>query len=384
MKDNKEIKDSKVALLMQSAVNGGVQKIIINLAKGMIKKGLKVDLLIADATGEMRELVPDECAVYDFKKRKYHGDLKVLMAMPDIAKYIKQNPGITILAAPGLSCSVLAFLKIFNKDLKAILINDNKCSLLWKKTVYHKAVFCINAILYRFADYIVAAHTPAKDDIIQWYKISPDKIKVIYHPLIDLTEINEALAEKEHPFIKLKKEGYKLVLAVGRLVPEKAYDNLIKAIQYVKKEEKVKLIILGEGQQRKFLESCVKKNGLESDIKLYGYTDKVFQFMKSSDLFVLSSRQEAFGNVLIEAIACGVPCVATDCDSGGPREIMESHGIGKYGVLCDCNDAQQLANAIIAALKLDYNRKLFEEKAIKFTIDHAASEYLNVIRKVNG
>lgn len=384
MRNNKNMEKLKVALLMPSAVNGGVQKLIINLAKGMINQGVQVDLLIADASGEMRELIPEECTVFDLKKRKYRGDIKVLMSILDISRYINRNPDVTILAAPGLSCSILAFLKVFHKNIKVILINDNKCSLLLRKTIYHKAVFCLNAILYRFADYIVAAHTPAKEDIIRFYNISPEKIEVIYHPLINLTEINEAVPEQEHPFVELRKKGYKLILAIGRLVPEKAYENLIEAIRYVKKEEKVKLIILGEGEQRKFLERCIKQNSLESDIDLYGYTDKVFRFLKSSDLFVLSSRQEAFGNVLIEAIACGVPCVATNCDSGGPKEIMEADGIGKYGVLCAYDNVQQLANAIITALNFNYNREFFREKAIKFTIDHAASEYLNVIRKVNG
>ena len=79
----------KVALLMQSAVNGCGQRIMINLAHGMIAQGIEVDFLIADATGEMRNQVPNECYIFDFKKRRYRGDLKVFFSLPRIAKYMR-------------------------------------------------------------------------------------------------------------------------------------------------------------------------------------------------------------------------------------------------------------------------------------------------------
>lgn len=77
---------------------------------------------------------------------------------------------------------------------------------------------------------------------------------VIYHPLIDIKEVEAAPVEKGHPFVRAKEDGYKLLLTVGRLVPEKAFENLIDAVALVRKEEKVKLIILGEGEQRAFLQ----------------------------------------------------------------------------------------------------------------------------------
>ena len=371
----------KVALLMQSAANGGVQRIMINLAKGMIKQGAKVDFLIADATGEMRKQIPEECPVYDFGKRTARGDLKVFLSLPQVARYMHKNPDTVIYAAPGLSCTTAAFLKIFYRHTKVILINDNKCSLLKEGGLYHKTVYLANKIVYRFADEVIAAHTPAMRDIAEHYHIRPEKMQVIYHPLIDLNVVNAAEPETAHPFIRTKNDGYKLLLAVGRLVPEKAFDNLIDAFALVREKRKVKLIILGDGEQRELLQNRINEKHLQEDVDLFGYTERVFSFMKSADLYVLSSRQEAFGNVLVEAIACGLPCVATDCVSGGPKEIMEQNGIGKYRVLCERENVDLLADSILSALDKNYKKTDFEVKAEEFEINYSAQKYLEFARE---
>ena len=370
----------KAALLMQSAVNGGVQRVMVNLARGMLAQGAEVDFLIADACGEMRTLIPQECTVYDFAKRRYRGDLKVFMAMPQIAGYMCRNPDAAIIAAPGLACTVAAFLKALNPKVKVILINDNKCSLLKDGGCYHKAVYFVNRLFYRFADVVTAAHTPAMLDIIDHYSVRKDRARVIHHPLIDPDMIRSAQPETEHPFVRAKADGYRLLLAAGRLVQEKAFDNLIDAVAIVRKEQKIKLIILGEGEQREMLLEKIAEHGMQADVDLYGYTDRVYSFIKSADLFVLSSRKEAFGNVLVEAIACGLPCAATDCESGGPREIMETAGIGKFGVLCERENVDALADAIKTALAQRYDAADFSDKAKQFTVDYAAEQYLNIIK----
>lgn len=369
----------KVALLMQSAANGGVQRIMINLVHGMIAQGIDIDFLIADATGEMRKQIPKECCIYDFQKKRYRGDLKVFFSLPRIAKYMRKNKNSVIYAAPGLSCTVVAFLKLIYPDSKVVLINDNKCSLLKEGGLYHKMVYYINKFVYRYADKVVAAHTSAMKDIAEHYHIESDRLKMIYHPLIDDRVIEATPPETSHQFVRAKQEGYKLLLAVGRLVPEKAFDDLIDAVAIVRKEKKVKLLILGEGEQRELLQRKIEQYHLQEDVCLFGYTDCVYSFMKSADLFVLSSKQEAFGNVLIEAIACGLPCVATDCKSGGPREIMGNVGKGPYGILCPYGDVKKMAYAIKEALNQSHDPAQFRQKAAMFTIEYATLQYLNLI-----
>lgn len=152
----------KVALLMPSALNGGVQRIMINLSKGFLNYGYDVDFLIADATGEMLNNIPKNCNIIDFKKIKLRGDLKVLFSLRNIKKYIKQNPNICVISAPGLSGTVLSYLKKKKYVFNSIVMVDNKISLLKDGTLYHILVYYLNKHLFCYSNFIVPAHENAK------------------------------------------------------------------------------------------------------------------------------------------------------------------------------------------------------------------------------
>jgi glycosyltransferase involved in cell wall biosynthesis len=116
----------------------------------------------------------------------------------------------------------------------------------------------------------------------------------------------------------------RIVIAVGSLKYEKGYWHLIRAFSKVLESCKdVQLVILGEGndQNRKNLASLVKTLQIESSISFLGFDANPYKFIHKSDLYVLSSISEGFPNSLVEAMACGVPVVATDCKTG-PREIL--------------------------------------------------------------
>lgn len=369
----------KIALLMQSAANGGVQRVMINLARGLVDKGVNIDFIICDARGEMLSDIPEKCNIVDYEKQKYYGDLKVATSFFEILRYMKEHPETVMIGAPGLAGTILAFAKILRKKSRVLVIFDNKCSLLKGKSIYHTIIYYINKIILTKVDGIVAAHRAASEDIIEHCNIPKSKMHVIYHPLIDFKRIKEAIAEIEHPYIGMKNE-YKLLIAVGRIVPEKDYINLVSAFSKLRKNIKVKLIILGEGPLKEDIQAHIRSCGVEEDVELFGYTSKVFEFMKAADAVVLSSKQEAFGNVLIEALACGVPIIATDCESGGPRDILDGDNAAFYGALCQPNNSSQLANAIETVLSTEYDLKVLKQRADLFTIEHSSEQYLKIIR----
>lgn len=371
----------KVTLVMQSAANGGVQRVMINLAKGFVKQGVSVDFLICDASGEMLVDIPSECNVIDFGKRKYRGDLKVVVSLYQILHYMKKYPKTVMIGAPGLAGTVLAFAKLFLKKSKVLVICDNKCSLLKDGSFYHTTVYYINKILYGNVNLIVAAHKAAAEDIFANYYIKKEKLHVIYHPLIEQEIVDVTEPIREHRYIE-DRQDYKVLVSVGRMVPEKDFENLISAFSLVRKKQKVRLIVLGDGLLRNKIEEQITELDLSQDVDLYGYTNKVFEFIKASDALVLSSKQEAFGNVLIEALACGVPIVATDCKSGGPRDILDGENATLYGALCPCNNSELLAKAIEETLKKSHNVTLLKERARVFTIEYSSSQYLKLIEGI--
>src|SRR5699024_364664 len=141
-----------------------------------------------------------------------------------------------------------------------------------------------------------------------------------------------------------------VILAIGRLTYQKGFDILIEAFRKISKKYSMKLIILGEGEQRQELELLINKYALGDRISLQGFVDNPYRYMKRAAIFVLPSRWEGFPNVLVEAMACGVPVVATTCP-GGSIEILEN---GKWGELVEPGDSDALVDAILKVIDDNY------------------------------
>ena len=128
-----------------------------------------------------------------------------------------------------------------------------------------------------------------------------------------------------------------------------------------------------------------KKLGISEFVRFDGMVDNVYSYFSRSSVFVLSSKREAFGNVLIEALACGAPCVATRCASGGPQEIL---GDGEYGSLVDIGDVEGMAGAIVHYLKgLSADERYSDElvnRGLEFTIKQSALQYSSLIERLVG
>ena len=168
--------------------------------------------------------------------------------------------------------------------------------------------------------------------------------KTIYNP-IDLKLISQKLLAQ-------KPVDFDYILAVGRLCRQKGFDILINAFAKSNLKSKIKLIILGEGKERKNLEKLIIELNLKKQVLLHGKVDNPFIYMKHATFFVLSSRFEGFGIVIIEALACETPVIATNCESG-PSEIIEN---GKNGLLVPVEDVESLK---IAMDKLFYDKELY-------------------------
>jgi glycosyltransferase involved in cell wall biosynthesis len=140
-------------------------------------------------------------------------------------------------------------------------------------------------------------------------------------------------------------------LAVGRLVPQKGFDLLLQA--FANLEGKFRLRIVGDGEDRNKLEKMIRDLGLVEAVTLTGAMDRkgVIKEMQSCDVYVLSSRHETFGNVVVEAAACGKPVIATKC--GGPEDIVTDD----VGILIEKDSVEALIQAMSSAIQLKENLK---------------------------
>lgn len=177
-------------------------------------------------------------------------------------------------------------------------------------------------------------------------RFGAEKVRVIHNPH-DLDRIRElAEAPLHHPWFS--EDAPPVVVGIGRLCRQKNFSLLVDAVADLNapREEPVRLVLLGEGPCRRRLERRIRKRGQQDHMLLMGWCANPFRFLARADLFALSSDWEGLPNTLIEAMACGVPVVSTDCESG-PREILQD---GRCGLLVPCRDRRGLAEAIAASL----------------------------------
>jgi glycosyltransferase involved in cell wall biosynthesis len=154
----------------------------------------------------------------------------------------------------------------------------------------------------------------------------------------------------------------------------------LRAFARIPRSLNAKLTILGEGLLRAELEVLIHQLGLQDRVTLPGFTIDPSHWYHSADLFVLSSSWEGFGNVIVEALECGVPVVSTDCLSG-PAEILAN---GRYGRLVPVGDATALAAAIQASLLESHDQDALRRRAQDFAVPRIADQYLAYFRSMGA
>ncbi|MBU9713493.1 glycosyltransferase [Evansella tamaricis] len=361
--------ENKIALYIPTLNGGGAERMIINLAKSFNDKGYNVELIVSKYKGPYISLLPDNLPIVDLNVSKGY------MALPGLIKYLKNNKPDVILSALSLANIICLLAKQFSRVNTRVIVSErNHLSSAIRNSRNYKLrliPFFIKK-LYPKADKVVTISNGIANDLIAYCQLPETNITTIYNPAYT-TDILEKGYQKLNN--KIFYEETHVILGVGRLVPQKDFPTLIKAFKIVNQKVKAKLVILGEGSERGHLEKIVKDLDLENDVILPGFVNNPFAYMSNASLFVLSSAWEGFGNVLVEAMACGVGVVSTNCPSG-PSEILED---GKFGTLVEVGDEIGMANAIIDYLRKPKDSGLLKDRAMDFSLEKISEQYLNIL-----
>jgi glycosyltransferase involved in cell wall biosynthesis len=197
--------------------------------------------------------------------------------------------------------------------------------------------------------------------------IPGSQVAVIYNG-IDLPRIS-SLASQPVTSIDLDEDD-RFLLNIGRLTYAKRQDVLIRSFSRLK-DQKLKLVILGEGPLKSKLEALTEQLGVQGRVIFAGFVNNPYAFAARARALVLSSCYEGMPTVLLEALSCGCPVVSTDCPSG-PREILAD---GKWGDLVPVNDVEALAQAIEICLITSRDRSFLEKRAREFSVDVMTDKY---------
>jgi glycosyltransferase involved in cell wall biosynthesis len=227
---------------------------------------------------------------------------------------------------------------IFNQQtpLSAFLTDED---YPWRAGWRRAAFTSGSRFVYRAADLIVATSRGVGDDLTRNFGVSPDAIRVLPNP-VNLTAVRAAGVERVSGADFLR-GGDPVIVAAGRLADAKNYPLLIDAVAKLRESIPARLCILGEGDLEPALRQRVNDRGLRDAVSFLGFQSNPWKFIAQADVFALSSHYEGFGNVLIEAMALGVPVVATA--SAGTRDIVDSES---SGLLVHDHTADAFASAL--------------------------------------
>lgn len=228
----------------------------------------------------------------------------------------------------------------------AVIIGEHgaKATKYRKDRVTAGVLTLLSRFLYPRAERIIAVSNGVQRYLVNDIKIPECKIVHIPNP-VDVKRVKELSEERvDHPW--LIRRDVPVVLWVGRIEPVKRLSNLIRAFERVVRRVDSRLIIVGEGSERASIHELVKQRGLQEKVDFVGFQSNPYRYMSKSSVFAFASVSEGFGMVLVEAMACGLPVVSTDCVAG-PAEILEN---GKCGILVPVGDEDALAKGILQIL----------------------------------
>ena len=322
--------ENKIAFLLSSLKFGGGERAALNLAYALKSRGYQVDFLLMRLEGEfLAEAQQNFNVVHLACNRTWKLPLK-------LAAYLwRQRPTALITSFWKLNlCGCLA--RIAYLPVRLVVWEHSQPSLSKNSPTVLYAITA--SLLYRLATRVVAVSTEVRDDIERITFGLRTRIKVIFNPI-------PPPLDRNIPLKRSASEVYSIIW-VGRLDDPKNPGLMLEAFARLPRNITVVLDFVGDGSLRPSLELHAAKLGLTDRVRFLGFQPAPYSQMQSADMLVLTSDREGLGNVLVEALYCGLRVVSTDC--GGIRDVLLD---SVYGEIVPVGDADALAQAIVHSLQ---------------------------------
>lgn len=339
---------------------------MVNLANEFESRGIKTDLVLVREEGPYIDDVEQGVQVVELNASR------VSTSLLPLVKYLRRVKPTAILSTLMYSNVVVACAHLIAKSQARLVLREANAITAARdrrRTAKGKIIHVCAGWAYKYCDRVVGISEGLARDIQNVYGLPDDKVITIYNPAINDEVIARATSDESGADIHNA-----FILGVGRLVEQKDFSTLIRAFARVKKTHNVRLIILGEGDKRQDLKTLAGELGVEGCVSMPGFVDDPYSYMKAASVFVLSSRWEGFGNVLVEALACGAPVVSTDCPSG-PAEILD---YGRYGRLVQIGDSESMAEAISEVISNNSSESA-QSRVMDFHVERIANKYLDAL-----
>lgn len=357
----------RTLLFLSDLDGGGAQRTFVNLANALPRDRIAPTLVVGRDAGPARRWLNADTSLKNLERTRLRGTILPLR------RFIRQDRSAVLLSTIA-DANVVAWLATSHLPIRLILRETNshraRDDIGWLR---HRLI----ALAYRRADAVVALSEGVRRELVEDVGLEAKKTHTIHNP-VDIESITNSLTRR--PAAPIPKGG-PLILGVGRLTQQKNFALLLRCFEKQNNKNAL-LAILGDGPDRAKLAALARELGVGDRFVMPGFVDDMTPWFARADLFVLPSRWEGFGHVLAEAMAAGLPVVATDCPHG-PHDIIENDCTG----LLVANDNVDALTGAMQELLGDSKRarrlaKTGQGAVARFAPATIADQYATLIEQV--
>ena len=360
----------RILFILDNLEGGGAERVFVNIANGFVENGIRVEMLLGRKQGVYLELLHPSIHVTEVGSTHFIGYLRHFRRV-----FKKSSYSHIFTASHYVSAAAIIVKK--SAQITAKIYQTHHYSHPAKRELrYLKGDLLLKTLYYvtaPFADKIIAVSNGSLEWLRRFSHRELPQALVIYNPVFDDIIFSHAKEEVDFP---VDIEAKTILLNVGRLTEQKDQLTLLKAFNIYRTENPNSILfILGIGPLKNELQAFIDQHQLQGHVRLEGFHTNPFKWMSKCDLFILSSKYEGFGNVIVEAMALGKTVVSTDCPSG-PAEILNSE---KLGYLCPTQDPVSMAATISKALKSPLDETILRRSAMKYSVTNIIKQYIDIL-----
>ena len=363
----------RVCFVLPSLAGGGAERVAVQVLSALDERRWERSMYLFKREGPYLADLPASVRLSSATSRSRIGKLLELRKFirdtrPDLV--VSFLSYFTVLAAAKTAAAGTRVVFVLGTPMSAFLADAD---YHWK-TPSHRTLFALMARAgYNMADAIATTSQGVSDDLTRNFGVRESAIRIVHNP-IDFDAMTDAVREP----LDAGDEGawkHPAIVSAGRLAEAKNFPLLLEAMALVRRRlPAARLFILGQGDQEPQLRQQIASLGLSDAVRLCGFQRNPWKYIARADVFALTSRYEGFGNVLIEAMACGVPVVVTS--SPGPLEVVRDN---VDGVIVPEHTPAAVANALESVLTDDRRRVSMaaaaKEASTRFALPAIAGQY---------
>lgn len=351
---------------MPSFGDGGVERMLVNLAAGLVDRGVAVDFLTRSRAEPYLDRLDPRVRLVET------GRSGVFDIQPFMRRYLRETrPDFVLCGKDKAGRAAVLARRISGVPFRLVMRPGTTVSerLAKRGALKRWRAFRLIRSTYRAAAAVVGNSEGVVADIAAIAGLPAERMHLIRNPVITPDLVVRAAEPVDHPWFAPGEPP--VVLGLGGLRTQKGFGTLLAAFARLRERRPCRLLILGEGRLRGELLDEAARLGVAGDFALPGFDPNPYRYLARAALFVLSSRWEGSPNALTEALAIGIPVVATDCPSG-PREILAG---GAVAPLVAVDDVPALASAMAQVLDQPGDAARRRAAADEYRVETCAARY---------